>query len=59
MLVLNRKAGESFTIDGRIIIKVLGESNNTPIRIGIEAPKHIKIVRNELLQNRPNSQEKE
>ena len=50
MLVLNRRAGESFTIDDQIIIKVLGEFGSAPIRIGIEAPKHIKIVRNELLK---------
>ncbi len=47
MLVLNRKVGESITIDGQIKIKILGDSG--VIRVGIDAPKHMTIVRDELI----------
>lgn len=46
MLVLNRKAGESITIDGQIKIKILNKFG--VVRVGIEAPKHVRIVRDEL-----------
>lgn len=48
MLILNRNAGESFTIDGQIKIKIL--NNCGRIRLGIEAPKNIEIVRDELIE---------
>lgn len=48
MLILNRKAGESFTIDGQIKISILGGYGR--VRIGIDAPKHIQIVRDELIE---------
>lgn len=54
MLILNRKPGESITISGNINIKILPGSHGY-IRVGIEAPKDIKIVRDELLEknNKP------
>lgn len=48
MLILNRKAGESFTIDGQIKISILDGYGR--VRIGIDAPKHIQIVRDELVK---------
>lgn len=48
MLVLNRKAGESFTIDGQIKIKILSDFG--VVRVGIEAPRHMRIVRDELIE---------
>ncbi len=48
MLVLNRKVGESITIDGQIKIKVLGDFGR--VRIGIDAPKHMQIVRDEVIE---------
>lgn len=48
MLILSRKTDESFTIDGQIKIKILGSHGR--VRIGIDAPKHIQIVRDELLK---------
>ncbi len=48
MLILNRNAGESFTIDGRIKIKILNKSGR--IRLGIEAPKELKIVPDKLIE---------
>jgi len=57
MLVLNRKAGESFTIDGQIKIKILGDFGR--VRIGIEAPNDVRIVRDELSNgNRKSNQNK-
>ena len=49
MLVLSRKPGESIVIDEKITITVL-EVHSNQIRIGIEAPKEIPILRTELVQ---------
>ena len=48
MLVLNRKINESIVIDGNIKVTVvrLGRGNVT---VGIDAPRHIGIYREELL----------
>lgn len=48
MLVLSRKAGQSIIIGEDIEISILevGEGN---IKIGINAPKSVKIVRKELI----------
>jgi carbon storage regulator CsrA len=47
MLVLSRKPGESIIIAGEIKITILEVIGNR-VRVGIEAPKHIPIVRAEL-----------
>ncbi len=47
MLVLSRKPEESIIIDDRITITVL-EIRADRIRIGIEAPREVPIVREEL-----------
>lgn len=47
MLVLSRKSGESLIIGGEIRIKVVGV-HGQQVRIGIEAPVAIPIVREEL-----------
>ena len=47
LLVLSRKLGESILLDGGIeiqIVKVQGQK----IRLGITAPKDIKVIRAEL-----------
>ena len=49
MLVLERKVGESLNIGDDIMIKVLGYRQGS-IRIGIDAPKSIKILREELMK---------
>jgi len=53
MLVLNQKVGQSIDINDEITITIL---QNQPgrIRIGIEAPKKYKVVRNELLLSSKN-----
>ena len=47
MLVLSRKAGETIYIDGQIKVTVVRISGNR-VRIGIDAPSQMRIVRNEL-----------
>ena len=47
MLVLARKAGESFRIGDNILI-VVQRIKDGSVRIGIEAPKEVNIVRSEL-----------
>ncbi|CAK7050098.1 carbon storage regulator [Tissierella sp. P1] len=47
MLILTRKKDESIIIDGKIEIKII-EIEEGKVKIGIEAPKDIDIIRNEL-----------
>lgn len=49
MLILTRKPGESIILDGGIKITVAGIQGNQ-IRIGIEAPKEVKVYREEILK---------
>lgn len=48
MLVLGRKPGQYIVINEKIIIKVI-KSEEGHLRLAIEAPKDISIVRGELL----------
>jgi len=52
MLVLNRKAGEQVMIGDDIVIYFLSAGSGYS-RIGIDAPKEIKIVRNEISHKLP------
>jgi len=47
MLVLSRKKGESIIIQDQIEVTVLAVEGDT-IRIGISAPRHIDIFRQEI-----------
>lgn len=49
MLVLRRKVGESIIVDGVISISVLAVEGER-VKIGINAPPDITIVREELLR---------
>lgn len=49
MLVLSRKIGEKITIGDDIVITLVDIIDNRKIRLGIEAPKDVPILRNELL----------
>lgn len=48
MLVLSRKPEEKIKIGDNIIIKIIRVQGDT-VRIGVEAPKEIPVVRTELL----------
>jgi carbon storage regulator len=50
MKVLNRQRGESIMIGDSIKITSLGAKGNE-IKIGIEAPRSVKVLRAELLGN--------
>lgn len=47
MLVLGRKPGEYIIIDEKIIVKVV-KGENGQLRLAIDAPKDMKIMRGEL-----------
>jgi carbon storage regulator len=47
MLVLSRKPGEKLIIDNNITITVLEVSGNR-VKIGVEAPDNVRVLRGEL-----------
>lgn len=47
MLILTRKKDESIILDGKIEIKII-EIEDGKVKIGIEAPRDIDIIRKEL-----------
>jgi carbon storage regulator len=47
MLVLSRKPGESIVIDDRIVVTVV-QIGGGRIRLGIEAPREVPILRSEV-----------
>ena len=49
MLVLSRKTGEGITIDQDIMIDIVAIDGDR-VRIGIQAPKEVRIFRKELLE---------
>ena len=50
MLILSRKPGDAILIDGGIRVVVLA-SDNGGVRLGIEAPASVGIVREEIAQS--------
>jgi len=54
MLVLSRKVGESIVIGDNIKITVV-KINGNNVRLGIEAPKEIPVVREELSKKQQNN----
>jgi len=48
MLVLSRKLNEKIVIDGNIVITVVKIDRNQ-VRLGIEAPGHVPVYREEIL----------
>lgn len=50
MLVLTRRSGETILIGDDIEITVLAVDGNQ-VRVGIEAPEDVKILRGELLDD--------
>lgn len=47
MLVLTRRIDETILIDGQIEIQILKVKGNT-VRLGIKAPRDVKVLRGEL-----------
>ena len=50
MLVLARKLEESIIINENIIVKIISIDKGV-VKLGIDAPKEISIIRNELLED--------
>lgn len=48
MLVLSRKINERIIINGNIVITI-ADIDRGKVRVGIDAPKHITVIREELL----------
>jgi carbon storage regulator len=53
MLVLSRKLNEKIVIDGGIVLTVVKIDRNQ-VRIGIEAPNHVQVFREEIAPERVN-----
>lgn len=56
MLILRRKAGESLILNDNIKVTVL-ESGGDGVRLAIDAPKEVQILREELVEARKANQE--
>ena len=56
MLVLARKPGEEIRIDNDVVIKIIGVKGKV-VKVGIEAPSHRKILRQELYEVENNGNE--
>jgi carbon storage regulator len=48
MLVITRKQGESFFIDDKVEIVII-ENGKDKVKLGVKAPKNVKIMRSELV----------
>ena len=57
MLILRRKTGESLILNENIKITVL-ESGSDGVRLAIDAPKQVQILREELVEATKANQEK-
>lgn len=47
MLVITRKSNEEIVIGDNIVLKVIS-SGNGRVKLGIEAPQHVRIARGEI-----------
>lgn len=50
MLVLVRRVGESIHIGDDIVIEVESFENGNRVKIGIDAPRDVRVLRSELVQ---------
>lgn len=56
MLVITRQPGDSFTIGDDIKVIIL-EVNGDKIKVGIEAPRSVRIMRSEVMDTEKSNQE--
>lgn len=49
MLVVSRKVGQSIHIGDNIIVHLIEKTGTNSMRVGIEAPKELKVLRSELI----------
>ncbi len=56
MLVLSRKSGESIWINDNIEVRIV-EVSNDKVKVGINAPKDVKILRSELCMTMESNKE--
>jgi carbon storage regulator len=52
MLVIARKVGQRFRIGDSIVVTLLGIQGGS-VRLGIEAPPDVRVLREELLSRAP------
>lgn len=52
MLVLSRKVGQSVRIGEDIVVTVI-KAKDGSLRLGIEAPKHVKVLRDDAVATEP------
>ncbi len=52
MLILKRREGGSIVINGDIVVTILKIEGGS-IKIGIDAPQQVEILRDELIGSRP------
>lgn len=57
MLVLSRKSGEEVIIDGDIRVRILRCSNGR-VRLGVDAPAHVRVMRTELAMEMSSAESK-
>jgi len=50
MLVLSRKLDESIVIGENIVVKIVSIEKGM-VKLGIDAPKEVSIIRNELIED--------
>jgi carbon storage regulator len=58
MLILTRRAGETLMIGNDVTVTVLGVKGNQ-VRIGINAPKHVAVHREEIFERIKREQQNE
>ncbi len=58
MLILTRRVGESVVIGEDVTVTVLGVKGNQ-VRIGINAPKHVAVHREEIFERIKNGRDGE